>query len=68
LGGRPDDAARGLGDSDWTVRLAALRRAPREAVRPLLEDPEAEVRAAAWQRLAQAEVAAPPANDDSSFF
>ena len=40
-----------LADEDWTVRLAAVPRVRRQALRRLLDDPVAEVREAARGRL-----------------
>jgi HEAT repeat protein len=48
----PHDALQLLADEDWLVRLAAVQRAPLDAIRDCLADPESEVRRAAWERLA----------------
>jgi hypothetical protein len=40
-----------LGDPDWTVRFAAVGQVSREAAHRLLDDPEHDVRRAAWQRI-----------------
>jgi hypothetical protein len=48
----PQDAALLLEDEDWLVRLAAVQRAPLDAIHDRLADPEADVRRAVRERLA----------------
>lgn len=47
----PELAGDLLGDPDWLVRLAALRRVPAEDLVALIDDPEPEVRERARGRL-----------------